>query len=108
MDDQRLTETSSLKTLPFERGADRRALLAQAGGPRLKDRRVLGTRIVVEVPHYSGCTVAARVRAQPNTRAQTVSGRAVDALYRYFHPLLGGPDGRGWPFGRTLHVGEVY
>ena len=44
MDDQRLTETSSLTTLPFERGSDRRALLAQAGGPRLKDRRVLGIK----------------------------------------------------------------
>ncbi len=30
------------------------------------------------------------------------------ALFDYFHPVRGGPDGTGWPFGRPLHVGEVY
>jgi hypothetical protein len=30
------------------------------------------------------------------------------ALYRYYDPLTGGPDGDGWPFGRPIHVGEVY
>ena len=33
---------------------------------------------------------------------------ATKALYAYFHPLSGGPDGTGWPFGRPVHVGEVY
>jgi hypothetical protein len=33
---------------------------------------------------------------------------ALDALYHYFHPISGGPDGSGWPFGRPVHVGEVY
>jgi hypothetical protein len=32
----------------------------------------------------------------------------VEALYRYFSPLTGGPDSNGWPFGRPLHSGEVY
>jgi hypothetical protein len=32
----------------------------------------------------------------------------VSALYAYFHPVTGGPDGEGWPFGRPIHVGEVY
>ncbi len=30
------------------------------------------------------------------------------ALYAYFHPIIGGPDGTGWPFGRPVQVGEVY
>ena len=33
---------------------------------------------------------------------------ALDALYSHFHPLTGGPDRKGWPFGRDVHVGEVY
>jgi hypothetical protein len=33
---------------------------------------------------------------------------ALATLYRYIHPAVGGPDGRGWPFGRELFVGEVY
>ena len=29
-------------------------------------------------------------------------------LHRYFNPLVGGPDGRGWPWGRPIQSGEAY
>jgi len=32
----------------------------------------------------------------------------VRALYHWFHPTLGGPDGRGWPWGRPVYTGEAY
>jgi hypothetical protein len=32
----------------------------------------------------------------------------MDALYAYLHPITGGMDGMGWPFGRPVHMGEVY
>jgi hypothetical protein len=53
----------------------------------LDERRVLGTRVIVEPPMYQGVTAA---------------------LYGYFHPLRGGPDGTGWPFGRPVQAGEIY
>jgi hypothetical protein len=28
-------------------------------------------------------------------------------LYRQLHPLRGGLDGSGWPFGRTVQAGEL-
>jgi len=33
---------------------------------------------------------------------------ALRALYAYFSPIGGGPEGRGWPFGRPVQIGEVY
>ena len=30
------------------------------------------------------------------------------ALYRLYHPLVGGPDGTGWPFGRSVQSHEVH
>jgi hypothetical protein len=30
-----------------------------------------------------------------------------DALDRFFHPLAGGPEGTGWPFGRDVYRSEV-
>jgi hypothetical protein len=30
------------------------------------------------------------------------------ALYRYFDPLQGGPEGDGWAFGRPVLLGEVF
>jgi hypothetical protein len=29
------------------------------------------------------------------------------ALRRFLHPLTGGPDGAGWPFGRDVFVSDV-
>jgi hypothetical protein len=33
---------------------------------------------------------------------------ALRALYEYFDPIRGGPDGEGWPFGRPVQAGEVH
>ncbi len=74
----------------------------------LDARRIVGTRLVVEPPLYQGLTVVARVLARRRYDAERLRGEALAALYGYFNPLTGGPDGQGWPFGRPVHVGEVY
>lgn len=74
----------------------------------LDDRRPVGSRAVVEPPAYQGVTVVARLRARPEAASEQLREEALTALYRYLHPQLGGPDGQGWPFGRRVHVGEVY
>ena len=35
-------------------------------------------------------------------------GAALQALYRYVNPLVGGSDGGGWPFNRDLNVAQVF
>lgn len=77
-------------------------------GRYLDERRVIGARVAVEPPRYQGITVVARVKARPRFEATAVRDGCLDGLYRYFHPVTGGPDGEGWPFGRPIHVGEVY
>ena len=74
----------------------------------LDERRLIGARIVVEPPVYQGVTVVARLRARPRVSPLRLQADALDALYGYFHPTRGGPHGNGWPFGRPVHVGEVY
>jgi hypothetical protein len=32
----------------------------------------------------------------------------VQAVRNFFHPITGGPDGKGWPFGRDVYVSEMY
>ena len=75
---------------------------------RLDGARVIGTRVVVEPPIYRGVTVVAKLRPRASANPTRLQADALDALYRYFHPIIGGPDGQGWPFGRPVHVGEVY
>jgi predicted phage baseplate assembly protein len=74
----------------------------------LDERRIVGARSIVEPPHYQGITIVARIKARRRARTLTVEEAARRALYRYFDPIVGGPDGDGWPFGRPVNVGEVY
>ncbi|NLT55652.1 MAG: putative baseplate assembly protein [Actinomycetales bacterium] len=74
----------------------------------LEARRLLTVRMVVDRPTYLGISIAARVRAAPGMRTETVRASAEAALYRYVNPVIGGPDGHGWPFGRDLNIGEAF
>jgi predicted phage baseplate assembly protein len=75
---------------------------------RLDGVRLIGTRVVVEPPMYRGITVVAQLVPRRRARADKVQAEATEALYRFLNPLTGGTDGAGWPFGRTVHAGEVF
>ncbi len=75
---------------------------------RLEESRVIGTRAIIEPPVYRGITVVAKVKARSRVNPTRLQEEALLALYEYFHPITGGPDGTGWPFGRPVNVGEVY
>ncbi|MCD9898978.1 putative baseplate assembly protein [Streptomyces sp. MT29] len=74
---------------------------------RLDERRLVGTRLVVEPPAYQGVTVVARLVAAPGD-VDRVRAEALEALFRHIDPLRGGADGTGWPFGRPVQYGEVF
>jgi predicted phage baseplate assembly protein len=74
----------------------------------LEERRLLTVQVVVEPPDYLGICVAARVRAAPMMRPETVRAACESALYRHINPVVGGPAGEGWPFRRDLNIGEVF
>jgi predicted phage baseplate assembly protein len=74
----------------------------------LDERRVVGTRVAVESAAYIPISIIARMRAKPRYDATKLEHAALAALYRYFHPVHGGPDGDGWPFGRAVAPGEAY
>lgn len=75
---------------------------------RLDESRVIGTRVLVEPPVYRGVTVVAKLRPRTSANPSRLQADALEALFQYFHPISGGPDRNGWPFGRPVHVGEVY
>jgi predicted phage baseplate assembly protein len=74
----------------------------------LDGARLVGTRVIIEPPVYQGVTVVAQVKAKPKTSAARVREEAAAVLHRYFNPLVGGPDGKGWPWGRPIQSGEAY
>ena len=74
----------------------------------LDERRMIGARVVVTPPRYLGVTAVIRLRARPRADPDELRQRTIEALYRYFDPLRGGPEGDGWAFGRPILLGEVF
>jgi predicted phage baseplate assembly protein len=74
----------------------------------LDARRLIGTRLAVGPPYYQGVTVVATLHAYRDVDADRVRQQAHDALYRHLDPLVGGADGKGWPFGRPVQSGEIF
>jgi predicted phage baseplate assembly protein len=74
----------------------------------LDERRTIGARVKVESARYASVSIVALLRAKPRYDSRVLEQDALRALYGYFHPLRGGPEGRGWPFGRTVTQGEAY
>jgi len=92
--------------LRFEQLIPPDSVLAAVAG-RLDERRLVGTRLVVEPPAYQGVTVVAGLVADEGG-TDAVRAAALDALFRHIDPLRGGADGTGWPFGRPVQYGEVF
>ncbi|AXE75857.1 putative baseplate assembly protein [Streptomyces atratus] len=74
---------------------------------RLDERRLVGTRLVVEPPAYQGVTVVARL-VTAGSDVDRVRTEALAALFRHIDPLRGGAEGTGWPFGRPVQYGEIF
>jgi hypothetical protein len=73
----------------------------------LARRRIIGTRVEVVGPSYLEVAVRAQVRACAGVNAVKLQEQIVEALDSFFHPLDGGPDATGWPFGRDIYRSEV-
>ncbi len=65
------------------------------------------TRIGVVGPTYLPIGVSAIIVPRHAGDAGLVEHAAADALAHFLHPLTGGPDGEGWPFGRSVFASDV-
>jgi len=74
----------------------------------LDERRLLTTRLDIRPPAYYWVACRVQLRAAPGVGQADVESEVLKRLYRFVNPLTGGPDGRGWPFGRDLFTSDVY
>lgn len=73
----------------------------------LEPRRVLGTSIQIGTPYFQGVSVAVLVSGTPGRAPDLVRERALEALYGWINPIVGGPAGSGWPFDTDLTAGVI-
>jgi predicted phage baseplate assembly protein len=74
----------------------------------LDTRRLLTTEVYVVGPTYVAVESEVQVVVDSTADTGQVQTAVEQALLAYFHPLTGGEDGQGWPFGRTIFYSQVY
>lgn len=82
----------------------------------LQKRRLLTTRLNVSGPsdEKRGFTLYKKfavrnitLHLKHDALDADVIKAAKEELSRFFHPLIGGRDGKGWPFGRDIYLSEI-
>jgi predicted phage baseplate assembly protein len=68
---------------------------------------VSAAKIAVIGPTYLPVGISAIVVPSDLSQAGTIEKAALLALASFLHPLTGGPDGTGWPFGRGVFISDV-
>lgn len=74
----------------------------------LDTRRLLTTELYVTAPTYVGIAMRVEAIAAEDADTATLILDIKDSLTRWLHPLDGGNDGLGWPFGGAIFYGEAY
>jgi predicted phage baseplate assembly protein len=74
----------------------------------LDERRLLTTRLHVAHPEIAWVQVNLTCKVRQGINKKDLEKEVKRRLYAYLNPLVGGPDGTGWPFGQDLYTYDVY
>lgn len=70
--------------------------------------RLMTTEVHVVAPTYRLIRIEADLLARRNADFGVVRQAVEDRLNAFLHPLTGGPDGLGWPFGGDVFFSDLY
>ena len=73
----------------------------------LDNHRLLCTRLEVDEPEYLWVSTVVRIIVGSSVHPDRARRRVEKKLYAFLNPLIGGHEGKGWPFGRELSVEEI-
>lgn len=73
----------------------------------LDERRLLATQLDVMPPSYQFVETDVRIRVLPTASTEDTRQRVEDRLFSFLNPITGGHEGKGWPFGRDLNIGDI-
>lgn len=74
----------------------------------LDEYRLLTVRLDIREPQYTWVAVDLAATAMPHADPNRVRSDIERELYRFINPIVGGPGGNGWPFGRDLYPSDLY
>ena len=74
----------------------------------LEAHRLVTTEVFATCPRYRQVRVVADVVVAADADLAQVRRAVADALVTFLHPLRGGDDGQGWPFGGTIYSSDLF
>jgi len=74
----------------------------------LDERRLVSCLVSVQKPRYVDVSLTVELVREAGGSSEDIKAQAEFFLRRFLHPILGGRNGRGWPFGRALHKVDLY
>ena len=75
----------------------------------LAPRRLITTELHVTGPNYARITdLTLKLSIREDHDITTVTDRVYAALLNFLHPISGGHDEHGWPFGEDIFYGDLY
>jgi hypothetical protein len=73
----------------------------------LDERRLVGTVVEVVKPGYAEVSIKVTLVRRTVGQTDRLKREIEDRLRRYLHPLVGGRDSKGWPFGRAVYKTDL-
>ena len=74
----------------------------------LDARRLLTTELYVVGPQYVPVSLELSAVISPGSDGAELGQALRLAMQKFFHPIHGGSDGKGWPFGGTIRYADLY
>jgi len=74
---------------------------------QLEAHRLITTEVFATGPKYRTVTVVADLVVAPGSDLTVVQNAVSERLERWLHPLTGGDEGTGWPFGGTIYASSL-
>lgn len=74
----------------------------------LDRHRLITTEVFATCPTYRQVRVVAEVVIAPDADLAQVRSSVAATVLSFLHPLRGGSDGQGWPFGATIYSSDLF
>ena len=68
----------------------------------LDERRLVTVKVNVERPQYTELSVYLEIIRKSTGASERLKRDITKALRKFLHPIVGGRDGKGWKFGRSV------
>ena len=73
----------------------------------LDERRLLGTNLLIGAPQFVPLRIEAGFGVARGSPQQDMTDEVRRSILRFLHPVMGGEESLGWPFGRALSHSDL-